>query len=347
MEFTVGQIATIINGDVEGDASVLIKTASKIEEGKAGSISFLSNLKYDHYLYSTQASAVIVDRTYELQNAVSCVLIRVENAYVAFSRLLEEYQKFTTKAKTGVESPSFFGENSHIGQGHYRGAFSYVGNNCTIGDNVAIHPQVYIGDNVTIGNNTVIHPGARIYTDTIIGNHCTIFANAVIGSDGFGFAPQADGTYKTIPQLGNVILEDYVSIGANATIDCATMGSTIIRKGVKIDNLVQIAHNVEIGDNTVIAAQTGVSGSTKIGQNCVIGGQAGIGGHLSIADRTSLGGQTGLAKSVVKQGLSFAGSPANELSAHFRSHAALRRLPELEKRVTKLEKSGTSLTKNS
>jgi len=226
-----------------------------------------------------------------------------------------------------------------VGEGAYRGAFSYIGDNCTIGNDVKIYPQAYIGDNVTIGNNCTIHPGVRIYAGTIIGNHCTVFANTVIGSDGFGFAPQADGTYKTIPQLGNVILEDNVSIGSNTTIDCATIGSTIIREGVKLDNLIQIAHNVEIGKNTVIAAQSGVSGSTKIGESCIIAGQVGIVGHIRLPNRTQVGAQAGISKSINKEGLAFTGSPATELRNHMKSLAVFRQLPELEKRVKELENS--------
>jgi UDP-3-O-[3-hydroxymyristoyl] glucosamine N-acyltransferase len=236
-----------------------------------------------------------------------------------------------------VEQPSFLGDGSQTGADIYRGAFSYIGKNCEIGDRVKIYPQAYVGDNVTIGNDSTIHPGARIYDNSVIGTNCTVFANAVIGSDGFGFAPQSDGTYKTIPQLGNVILEDNVSVGANATIDCATMGSTIIRKGAKVDNLVQIAHNVEIGKNTVIAAQAGVSGSTHIGENCVIAGQVGIVGHISVANKTKIGAQSGLGKSIKKEGLSLSGSPARDLNEHLRAMAQTRKLPELEARLKQLE----------
>lgn len=281
---------------------------------------------------------VIVNKDFIPKKEVNTTLIYVDNAYSAFTILLEEYQKRLSKVKSGVEQPSFFGENSQMGTGGYRGAFSYIGKNCIIGNDVIIYPHSYLGDNVLVGDNSIIHPGVRIYDNTVIGKNCTVFANTVIGSDGFGFAPQPDGTYKTIPQLGNVILEDNVSVGANTTIDCATMGSTIIRKGAKVDNLVQIAHNVEIGKNTVIAAQSGVSGSTQIGEQCVIAGQVGISGHLSIANHTKIGAQSGLGKSIKKEGLSLSGSPARDLTEHLRSMASMRKLPDMEERLKSLER---------
>lgn len=340
MEFTIGQIAQLLNGTVVGDAAGVINSAAKIEEGEPGCISFLSNLKYEGYLYTTQSTAVLVDQDFKPRKEISTTLIYVENAYLAFTRLLEEYQKVAKQTRRGVEQPSFLGENSTEGADGYRGAFSYVGRQCQIGHRVTIYPHAYIGDNVRIGNDTIIHPGVRVYDNTVIGSHCVIFANSVIGSDGFGFAPQPDGSYKTIPQLGNVIIEDHVSIGSNATIDCATMGSTIIRAGVKIDNLVQIAHNVEIGKNTVIAAQTGISGSSKIGEQCVIAGQVGIAGHLSLANGTKVGAQSGVGKNIKKEGLSLSGSPAYDLNAHLRALALVRNLPNIEKRVQDLEKNG-------
>lgn len=344
MEFTIGQIAQLLNGTIVGDPADTIHSAAKIEEGKPGCISFLSNLKYESHLYTTHSTAVLVDQNFKPRKQVPTTLIYVENAYLAFTRLLEEYQKIAQHTRQGVEQPSFLGENSTVGADGYRGAFSYIGRQCHIGDRVSIYPQAYIGDNVSIGDNTVIHPGVRIYDNTVIGAHCVIFANSVIGSDGFGFAPQPDGSYKTIPQLGNVVIEDYVSIGSNATIDCATIGSTIIRAGVKIDNLVQIAHNVEIGKNTVIAAQTGISGSSKIGEQCVIAGQVGIAGHLSLANRTKVGAQAGVGKNIKKEGLSLSGSPAYDLTAHLRALAVVRNLPELEKRLIVLEKERPEAT---
>ncbi len=338
MEFTVGQIAQLLNGKVVGDKSAIIRSAAKIEEGRPGCISFLANPKYESHLYETESSAVLVNQDFEPKQEVSTTLIYVENAYSGFTRLLEEYQKFTQQIKRGVEQPAHLGEGSSVGEDGYRGAYSYIGKKCTIGERVKIYPHAYIGDNVTIGDDTVIHPGVRIYDNTVIGRQCVIFANSVIGSDGFGFAPQPDGTYKTIPQLGNVVIEDHVSIGSNTTIDCATMGSTIIRSGVKIDNLVQIAHNVEVGKNTVIAAQSGISGSSKIGENCVIAGQVGIAGHLTLANGTKVGAQAGVGKNIKKEGLALSGSPAYELSAHLRAQALVRKFPEIEKRIQDLEK---------
>ncbi|KAA6441569.1 UDP-3-O-(3-hydroxymyristoyl)glucosamine N-acyltransferase [Dyadobacter flavalbus] len=337
MKFTVSEIAQMLDGTIVGDDKITIDSAAKIEEGRPGCISFLANSKYESYIYSTQSSAVIVNRDFTPKKEIAATLIYVDNAYTAFTILLEEYQKRIGNEKRGVEQPSFIGENSTTGEGCYRGAFSYIGKNCVIGNSVKIYPNTYIGDNTEIGDHSVVHPGVKIYDNTVIGKNCTIFANCVIGGDGFGFAPQADGTYKAIPQLGNVVIEDDVSIGSNTTIDCATMGSTIIRKGVKIDNLVQIAHNVEIGKNTVIAAQAGISGSTTIGEQCVIAGQVGIVGHISVAKNTKIGAQSGLGKSIKKEGLSLSGSPARDLNEHLRSMALVRRLPEMEERLKDLE----------
>ncbi|MBN8823193.1 MULTISPECIES: UDP-3-O-(3-hydroxymyristoyl)glucosamine N-acyltransferase [unclassified Spirosoma] len=338
MEFTVKQIATLLGGEVAGNESLTITGLAKIEEGQPGDISFLSNLKYEPHLYTTQASAVIVDRSFEPKKPVASALIFVENSYSAFTRLLEEYHKQLIFARVGIEQPSYIGDGSQMGEQGYRGAFSYVGRNCQIGSNVKIYPQAYVGNNVRIGDNTIIYPGVRILDNCVIGRNCVIHPNAVIGSEGFGFAPQPDGTYKTIPQLGNVILEDNVNVGSNTTIDCATMGSTIIRQGAKLDNLIQIAHNVEIGKNTVIAAQTGVSGSTKLGDNCIIAGQVGFAGHLTIANGTKVGAQSGVGKSVEEEGTSLNSSPAFGLKESMRSLAVFRRLPDLEQRVFKLEK---------
>ena len=328
----------MLDGTIVGNDKVTIDSAAKIEEGRPGCISFLANSKYESYIYTTASSAVIVNRDFAPKKDIAATLIYVDNAYSAFTILLEEYQKRMANIRQGVEQPSFIGENSSAGANGYRGAFSYIGKNCKIGDRVKIYPGAYLGDNVTIGNDCNIHPGVRIYDNTVIGNNCNVFANTVIGSDGFGFAPQPDGSYKTIPQLGNVALEDNVSIGANTTIDCATMGSTIIRKGAKVDNLVQIAHNVEVGSNTVIAAQAGISGSTQIGEQCVIAGQVGISGHLFVANKTKMGAQSGLGKSIKKEGLSLSGSPARDLNEHLRAMAATRRLPEMEERLKKLER---------
>ena len=337
MKFTVSEIAKMLDGTIVGDETITIDSAAKIEEGKPGCISFLANTKYESYIYDTESSVVIVNNDFTPKREIKATLIYVENAYSAFTVLLHEYQKRLTSEKTGVEQPSFIGENSVIGEGAYRGAFSYIGKNCKLGNNVKIYPSVYIGDFVEMGDNVTIHPGVRIYDNTIIGKNCTIFANTVVGGDGFGFAPQADGSYKAIPQLGNVVIEDDVSVGSNTTIDCATMGSTIIRKGAKLDNLIQIAHNVEIGQNTVIAAQSGVSGSTRLGDNCIIAGQVGISGHITIANHTKIGAQSGLGKSIKKEGLSLSGSPARDLSEHLRAMASARRMPDIEKRIRELE----------
>lgn len=338
MELTVKQIATLLEGEVAGNDLLKISSLAKIEEGKPGDISFLANPKYESFLYSTQASAVIVNRSFQPQKPVSPALIFVENSYSAFTRLLEEYHRHISFARVGVEEPVFMGEGTSLGSEIYRGAFSYIGRNCQIGNNVKIYPHAYVGDNVRIGDNTIIHPGARILNNCLIGQYCVIHPGAVIGSEGFGFAPQPDGTYKTIPQLGNVIVEDYVNVGAGTTIDCATMGSTVIRLGAKLDNLVQIGHNVEIGRHTVVAAQTGIAGSTKIGDKCIIGGQVGFAGHLTIANGTKVGAQSGVGKSVKEEGVSLNGSTAFLMRDNMRSQAIFRRLPELERRLEELEK---------
>ena len=337
MEFTVGQIAALLNGQVEGDATAKIRELAKIEEAGAGALAFLANLKYESFLYTTAATAVIVGANFSPRHAFSATLIRVEDPYSSFSRLLEEYQKALAASKTGVEQPCFIGENAIIGPDHYRGAFSYIGDNCKIGENVKIYPQAYLGDNVKIGDNTTIYAGAKIYPNTVIGNQCTVHAGAIIGSPGFGFAPQPDGSYRDIPQTGNVVLEDNVNIGANTTIDCATLGSTIVREGTKIDNLVQIAHNVEIGKHTVIASQTGISGSTKIGNYCTLAGQVGIVGHITLADKTTVGAQSGVSKTVSQSGTIIQGSPAFDYKQNLRCIAVFRRLPELEKVLNELK----------
>lgn len=338
MELTVKQIAALLEGEIAGSDSLVISNLSKIEDGKPGDISFLANPVYEPFLYTTQASAVIVNRSFQPQKPVSPVLIFVENSYSAFTRLLEERHQQISFARVGEELPIFTGEGTRIGEQTYRGAFSYVGRNCHIGHNVKIYPHVYVGDNVSIGDNTILQPGVRVLSNCVIGHNCVVHPGAVIGSEGFGFAPQPDGTYRTIPQLGNVILEDYVNVGAGTTIDCATLGSTIIRQGVKLDNLVQIGHNVEIGRHTVVAAQTGIAGSTKIGENCVIGGQVGFAGHLTIANGTKVGAQSGVGKSVKEEGQSLNGSTAFPMRDNMRSQTVFRRLPELERRLDELEK---------
>lgn len=338
MEFTVQQVAHILKGEVKGDNQRKISNLAKIQEGKEGDICFLSNLKYESYLYTTEASAVIVDKDFEPKKPYLPTLILVEDAYTAFSVLLDEYVKITNFAKKGIEQPSFIGKNVSYGEGMYLGAFAYVGNNVKIGENVKIYPQVYVGDNVVIGNNTILYAGVKIYADCKIGNNCTIHSGAVIGSDGFGFAPQADGTYKTIPQVGNVIIKDNVDIGANTAIDRAMMGSTIIHEGVKLDNLIQIAHNVEVGKNTVIASHTGISGSTTIGENCVIAGQVGMVGHIHIANKTTIGAQAGITKAVEKEGTTLLGSPAIDHREQLKIFVLSKKLPDFKKRIEELEK---------
>src|SRR5262245_43643895 len=338
MQFTAAQIAMIINGKVEGNPETLVHSFGKIEEAQAGQLSFLANPKYEEYLYRTSASLVIINDSQELKEPVNATLIRVADAYSAFATLLAKYQEMATQKMTGIQEPSFISKSAKLGQQVFVGAFSYVGDNVTVGNNVKIFPQVFLGDNVKIGDNTIIHPGAKIYHDCVIGKNVTVHAGTVIGSDGFGFAPQADGSFKKVPQIGNVVVEDYVEIGSNATIDRATIGSTIIRSGAKLDNLIQIAHNVEVGNNTVIAAQAGVSGSTKIGNSVMIGGQAGIVGHIQIADGSKINAQSGVSKSIKTPNAAVTGSPAFEYTSALRSQAVSRKLPELEKRIKELEK---------
>ena len=340
MQFSLGQIAAILGGTVEGEPNQLVNRLDKIQEGKPGGISFLANEKYEPYLYETESTAVIISEGFAPTKPFKTTLIRVKDAYLGFTMLLEAYAQLSKTSLVGVEQPSYMHESSTMGINGYRGALSYIGKNCTLDEDVKIHGQAYIGDRVKIGKGSIIHPGAKICADTVIGNYCEIHPGAVIGSDGFGFAPQVDGTYKTIPQIGNVILEDHVSVGANATIDCATMGSTIIKKGVKIDNLVQIAHNVIIGENTVIAAQTGISGSTEIGKNCVIAGKAGIAGHIKVADHTTIGGNTGISKSIKTSGQTLFGFIAMDVKEFLKSYAVFKNLDQLQQRVQQLEKKG-------
>ena len=340
MEFSLEQLAGILGGTVEGDSTQKVYRLDKIQEGQPGSIAFLANARYESFLYETAATAVIVSQDFVASKPFQTTLIRVKDAYTGFTTLLEAYQQLNQAALVGVEEPSYLAESSSMGENGYRGAFSYIGKNCILGKGVKIYGQAYIGDRVKIGDGTVIYAGAKIYNDTQIGKQCVIHSGAVIGSDGFGFAPQADGTYKTIPQVGNVILEDMVSIGANSTIDRATMGSTLIRKGVKIDNQVHIAHNVVIGENTVIAAQTGISGSTEIGKNCVLAGKVGIAGHLKIADHTTIGGNTGINKSIKTSGKTLFGFLAMDLNHFLRSYSVFKNLDDLQKRIQQLEKKG-------
>ena len=338
MQFNAAQIALLINGKLEGDAAVSVGSFGKIEEAQAGELSFLSNPKYEGYLYSTSASVVIINETLELKQPVSTTLIRVTDAYTAFAQLLVKYQEMVTQQLTGIQQPSYLESNVKMGENVFIGAFSYLGKNVVIGHHVKIYQGVVIGENVTIGDYSILQPGVTIYHDCILGKNVTIHTGSVIGSDGFGFAPQPDGSFKKIPQIGNVILEDYVEIGANTTIDRATMGSTIIRTGAKLDNLIQIGHNAEIGDHTVIAAQTGISGSAKVGKYVMMGGQVGTAGHIYIADGTRIAGQSGITKSIKTPNKSVNGTPATDITGSLRIQALTRNLPELEKRVKELEK---------
>lgn len=338
MEFSASQIAILINGKVEGNPEAKVTSFSKIEEAQNGNLAFFANPKYEDFLYSTGASIVIVSESYELREPVSATLIRVPDAYSAFAILLNKYQQMATLQLIGIQQPSYIATTATLGEQVYVGAFAYIGEHVKIGNNVKIFPGTFIGDNATIGDNTILHPGVKVYHDCIVGKSVTIHAGSVIGGDGFGFAPQADGTYKKVPQIGNVVIEDEVEIGSNATIDRATMGSTIVRSGAKLDNLIQIAHNVEVGNHTVIAAQAGVSGSTKIGNYVQIGGQAGIVGHITIADRVMINAQSGVSKSIKENNTAVTGSPASDYTSALRSQAVARNLPELEKRVWELEK---------
>ena len=340
MEFSAKQIAQIIDGIVEGDENILVSNLSKIEEGTIGTLSFLANPAYTNYIYSTNASIVIVNKSFVLENPVksSCTLIRVENAYESFAKLLELYNQINTE-KEGVEQPSFVSSNATIGENCYVGAFAYIGQNVSIGNHVKIYPHVYIGDNCKIGNNTTLFSGVKIYHDCVIGNNCTIHASTVVGSDGFGFAPNNEGhVFTKVPQIGNVIIEDDVEIGSNSSIDRATLGSTILRKGVKLDNLVQIAHNVEIGENTVIAGLSGIAGSTKVGKNCMIGAQVGVAGHLRIANGVKIAGQSGIGSNIDKEGEILQGSPAFNIGEFKRSYVLFRGLPKLNDKVSDLTK---------
>jgi len=345
MELTAKQIAGILNGKVEGNEQVTVDNFSKIEEGKPGTLTFLANPKYIHYIYETKASIVLVNMDFSSEKALpeSLTLIRVEDAYHSLATLLDLVEQSKPK-KTGIEPMVFISPSASVPKEEiYIGAFSYIGENVCIGKHVAIYPQSYIGDNVEIGDNTIIYSGVKLYAGCRIGKRCIIHSGAVIGSDGFGFAKEGE-SYKKIPQLGNVIIEDDVEIGANTTIDRAVMESTIIRRGVKLDNLIQIAHNVEIGDNTGIAAQTGISGSTKVGKNCVLGGQVGLGGHITIGDNTGIGAQSGIISNI-EGGKNILGSPAIDVKTFFRSSIIFAKLPELYRNYNQLQKDMDILKK--
>ncbi len=338
MEFTTLQLATLLGGEVKGDTTIKINKLAKIQDGEFGAISFLSNPKYENFIYTTNASAVIVNRDFIPKQDINTTLILVDDAYSAFSTLLEEYYRMVNFSKKGIEQPSFMASSASVGENIYLGAFAYIGEKTKIGNNVKIYPQVYIGDNVVIGDNTIIYAGAKIYSTTIIGSHCTLHAGVVLGSAGFGFAPQTDNTFKEIPQLGNVILGNHVSIGANTTIDCATLGSTIIEDGVKLDNLIQVGHNVKIGKNTVAASLTAFAGSSIIGENCIFAGQVGVVGHIEIANHTTVGAQSGITKTVKTEGTTILGSPAVDHKESIKSIVVYKKLPDLMKRIEALER---------
>jgi len=334
MEFSAQQIAALIGGKVEGDASVTIKTLSKIEEGQPGSLTFLANPKYIPYLATTKASIVILTDGITNEKS-SATLIKVKDGREAFTILLEAYHKLQF-SKTGIEEHATVSKSAKLGKDSYIGASSYVGDNVIIGNNVKIFPTVYIGDNCKIGDNCIIYPGVKIYRESIIGKGCTFHSGVVIGSDGFGFVPNDENNYRKMPQVGNVIVEDNVEIGSNSTIDRATMGSTIIHKGVKLDNLIQVGHNVEIGENTVVAAQSGIAGSTKIGRDCMIGGQVGIIGHLTIGNGVKIAAQSGIGSDIPDDAV-IQGSPAFDHMDYKKSYVVFKHLPEINKKIKELE----------
>ncbi|MBT8253707.1 MAG: UDP-3-O-(3-hydroxymyristoyl)glucosamine N-acyltransferase [Bacteroidia bacterium] len=336
MKFTAAQIAGILDGEIVGDPEVEVSKLAKIEEGTIGTLTFLANPKYTPFIYSTKASITIVNRDFLPDSDIYTTLIKVEDAYKSFSKLLEYYNQIKSN-KTGIEEPCFISETATLGDNVYIGAFSYIGENVILGNNVKIFPNSYIGDNVHLGNNVVLFSGAKVYSDCIIGNDCVINSGAIIGADGFGFTPNEKGEYSKVPQTGNVIIEDYVDIGAGTTIDRATLGSTLIKRGVKLDNQIQIAHNVEIGKNTVIAAQTGIAGSTKIGENCQIGGQVGIVGHISIGNNVRIQAQSGIIRNV-KDNEVLQGSPALPYGDYNKSYVYFKNLPRIVRGISDIEK---------
>jgi UDP-3-O-[3-hydroxymyristoyl] glucosamine N-acyltransferase len=344
MEFTASTIAGFLKGEIEGNPEAKVNTIAKIEEGHEGALSFLANPKYEHYIYTTNSTIVLVNKTFVPTGKISATLIRVDNAYESFASLLQLVDQARPRKK-GIHPTAVIEPSAKIGNDVYIGPYAYIGDNCLIGDGCSIYPQVYIGDNTRVGSKSTLYPGVKIYHECVLGEGCIVHAGSVIGSDGFGFAPQSDNEYMKIPQLGNVILEDNVEIGANVTIDRATMGSTIIHRGVKLDNLIQIGHNVEVGDNTVMAAQCGVSGSTKLGKNCMIGGQVGFAGHIKIANGTKIGAQAGLLSEVKEENTAIIGSPAIEIRQFMKSSVLFKRLPEMKTKLDGLEKEVEALKK--
>ncbi|MCQ2204473.1 MAG: UDP-3-O-(3-hydroxymyristoyl)glucosamine N-acyltransferase [Bacteroidales bacterium] len=338
MEFTAQQIAQVLGGTVEGDENVAVRSYCKIEEGTPGALTFFANPKYEHYVYSTEASVVLVNEDFRPSEKVKATLIRVPNAYESLAQLLNMYEQMQPK-KVGIEQPSYISAKATVGEFAYVGAFAYIGDGAKIGKNVKIYPQAYIGDGVEIGDDTTIYAGVKIYKGCKIGSRCTVHAGSVIGADGFGFAPDANGQYQKISQIGNVVIDDDVEIGANTCIDRATMGSTRIGKGTKLDNLIQVAHNVEIGESTVMAALGGIAGSTKVGSHCMFGGQTGIAGHIKVADGTKCGAQTGIAGNVKTENQTLFGSPAIDVMSYNKAYAIFRHLPEMKKQLDELVKA--------
>lgn len=337
MQFSAIELAALLEGKVEGNPSITVHNIAKIEEGQTGDLSFIANPKYVPFAYTTQASILLVSDDLVLTEKIQPTLIRVKDPYAAFTILLQKYNELIGK-KTGIEQPSFVSPSAKLGENVYIGAFAYIGKNVTIGNHVQIYPQAYIGDNVTIEEHTRIDSGVKIYRDCQIGKHCHIQAGSIIGSDGFGFAPQADGSFQKIPQIGKVVLEDFVDIGANTTIDRATMGITLVKQGVKLDNLIQVAHNVEIGENTVMAAQVGIAGSTKIGKQCMIGGQVGFAGHIKVAEGTKIQAQSGIGGHVKKPNKVLMGTPAFDFRQHMKAQVVFKKLPDIYKKISQLEK---------
>ena len=344
MEFTAATIAGFLKGEIVGNPEIVVNNIAKIEEGNKGDLSFLANPKYEHFIYKTKSSIVLVNKSFVPSARIDATLIKVDNAYESFASLLRLVDQARPRKK-GIHATAIIEPTAKIGSEVYIGPYAYIGENCIIGDGCSIYPHVFIGDKTQLGGNCIIYPGVKIYHECILGEGCIVHAGSVIGSDGFGFAPQSESEFMKIPQLGNVILEEHVEIGANVAIDRATMGSTIIRKGVKLDNLIQIGHNVEIGENTVMAGQTGIAGSTKVGKNCMFGGQVGLSGHIKIADGTKIGAQGGVAGDVKTENSVIIGSPAIEFKQFLRSSVIFKKLPELKSKVDNLEKDVESLKK--
>jgi len=344
MEFNAATIAGFLKGEIEGNPETKVNTIAKIAEGHEGALSFLANPKYEHYIYTTKSSIVLVNKSFVPSQKIGATLIKVDNAYEAFASLLRLVDQARPR-KTGIHPAAVIEPSAKVGSDVYIGPYAYIGENVVIGDKCAIYPHVYVGDNSSIGANCILNPGVKVYHECVIGMGCIIHAGSVIGSDGFGFAPQSENEYMKIPQLGNVVLEDNVEIGANVTIDRATMGSTIIHKGVKLDNLIQIGHNVEVGENTVMAAQTGISGSTKVGKNCMFGGQVGLAGHIRIANGTKIGAQAGILSEIKEENTAIIGSPAIDIRNFMKSSVLFKRLPEMKVKIDTLEKDVESLKK--